>query len=340
LVLIHEAGHFTAAKLFKVKVLEFGFGLPPRIFGIKRGETIYSINALPIGGFVRLFGEEENDVKDHKSEAKRAFYNKPPLQKLTIILAGVFMNFMVAIVIISFIFTQGVYVSGTKVFVESVTNNSPAKMVGIKIGDQIEKIGDVKVQSTDDLILAAKKYAGQKISISIVRKVGEQNASVYYVVSPRVNPPKGEGALGVSVSNLEFKKYSVWKAPYYGMIETMKMTWLTAKGIVDIFGRLIMFREVPKEVAGPVGIAKLVGQAVNYGWMAVLQLMGLLSLNLAVINVMPIPAMDGGRLVFVLIEMIFRRRINPKFEAIVNTVGFVLLIALVLLITRNDILRK
>jgi regulator of sigma E protease len=340
LVLIHELGHFTAAKIFKVKVLEFGFGLPPRLFGIKRGETTYSINALPIGGFVRLFGEEENDLKDNKSEAKRAFYSKPPLQKLTIILAGVFMNFMVAIVIISFIFTQGVYVLGTKVYVENVTDNSPAKIAGIMKGDQVAQIGNKKIESTEDLISAAKKYAGQKVEIVVGRKVAYEGQRLVFSLIPRKNPPKGEGALGVSVSNLEFKKYSVWQAPYYGTIETMKMTWLTAKGIVDIFGRLIMFREVPKEVAGPVGIAKLVGQAVNYGFMAVLQLMGLLSLNLAVINVFPFPALDGGRLMFVLIEIITRRRINPKFEAIVNTVGFFILIAVIILITRNDILRK
>jgi regulator of sigma E protease len=340
LVLIHELGHFTAAKFFGVKVLEFGFGLPPKIFGFKRGETIYSVNALPIGGFVRLYGEEENDLKDNKNEAKRAFYSKPPLQKLTIILAGVFMNFVLAIIIISFIFTQGVYVLGTRVYVENVASRSPAKLAGILKGDQVAKIGENKIESTDDLIFAAKKYAGQFVVIAIIRKVGSEEQNLVYKLVPRKNPPKGEGALGVSVSNLEFKKYSFWQAPYYGIIETMKMTWLTAKGIVDIFGRLIMFREVPKEVAGPVGIARLVGQAVNYGFMAVLQLMGLLSLNLAVINVFPFPALDGGRLMFVLIEIVTRRRINPKFEAIVNTVGFFILIGLILLITRNDLLRK
>jgi regulator of sigma E protease len=340
LVLIHELGHFTAAKIFKVKVLEFGFGLPPRLFGIKRGETTYSINALPIGGFVRLFGEEENDLKDNRSETKRAFFNKPPLQKLTIILAGVFMNFSLAIIIISFIFTQGVYVQGKKVFVESVVSNSPSKLAGILKSDQVVRIGDRNIESTEDLISAAKAYAGQEVSVSIIRQVDSKEQNFVYKLIPRKNPPKGEGAMGVSVSNLEYKKYSFWQAPYYGTIETMKMTWLTAKGIIDIFGRLIMFREVPKEVAGPVGIAKLVGQAVDYGFMAVLQLMGLLSLNLAVINVFPFPALDGGRLMFVLIEIITRRRLNPKFEAIVNTVGFFILIAVIILITRNDLLRK
>lgn len=339
LVLIHELGHFTAAKIFKVKVLEFGFGLPPRLFGIKRGETIYSINALPIGGFVKLYGEEEEETKD-KSDLKRAFYKKPPLQKLIIILAGVIMNFTLAIVIISYIFTQGVYVPTNKVFIEAVYKNSPAALAGIQKDDQVLKIGGQKIQTTDDLISAAKKYAGKKVDVVVLKERGKGQQEVVYSLTPRVKPPNGEGALGVSISNFEFKKYSFIEAPFAGVSETMKLTWLTTVGVIDIFARLIRFAEVPKEVAGPVGIARLVGQAVNYGFMAVLQLMGLLSLNLAVINIFPFPALDGGRLIFVLIEIITGRRVNPKFEAVVNTIGLFILISLIVLITRNDILRK
>ncbi len=337
LVLIHELGHFTAAKLFGVKVLEFGFGFPPRIFGIKKGETIYSINALPIGGFVRLFGEEGEDVTA-KSELNRAFFKKPPFQKLIIILAGVIMNFTLAVLIISYIFTQGVYVPGSKVYVASVLKNSPAQNVGILKEDRIVEIGNVKINSSSDLISSTKKFAGQSVQIKIER--GEQKKEMKFNVVPRKNPPKGEGALGVSVTDLEFKKYSVFQAPFYGTIESMKLSYLTLRGVIDIFVRLIRFSEVPKEVAGPVGIARLVGQAVDYGFMAVLQLMGLLSLNLAVINVLPFPALDGGRLVFVLIEMVTGKRVNPKFESMVNTIGFAILIGLIVLITRNDILRK
>lgn len=337
LVLIHELGHFTAAKLFGVKVLEFGFGLPPRIFGIKKGETIYSINALPIGGFVRLFGEEGEDVTA-KSDLSRAFFKKPPFQKLIIILAGVIMNFTLAVFIISYIFTQGVYVPGNKVYIASVLKNSPAQNAGILKEDRIVEIGNVKINSSADLISSAKKFAGQSVQIKIER--GEQKKEMKFNVVPRKNPPKGEGALGVSVTDLEFKKYSVFQAPFYGTIESMKLSYLTLRGVIDIFVRLIRFSEVPKEVAGPVGIARLVGQAVDYGFMAVLQLMGLLSLNLAVINVLPFPALDGGRLVFVLIEMVTGKRVNPKFESLVNTIGFAILIGLIVLITRNDILRK
>jgi len=335
LVLIHEAGHFFVAKLCGVKVLEFGFGLPPKIFGIKRGETVYSINALPIGGFVRLYGEEEAGMVD-KVDASRAFYKKKPLQKIAIITAGVAMNFIFAVIIISYIFSQGVYVQSQRVFVEGVSKNSPAATLGIKKGDQIAEIGGQKIKSTQDLILSTKKFAGQKVKILILRNAKQ----ILYSIIPRLNPPKGEGSLGVAISNLEFKKYSIIQAPFAGLSETLKMTWLTIVGILDIFSRLIRFSEVPKEVAGPVGIARLVGQAVDYGFMAVLQLMGMLSLNLAVINIFPFPALDGGRLVFVLFEMITKKRINPKFEAIVNTVGFAILIGLIVLITRNDILRK
>lgn len=335
LVLIHEAGHFFAAKMFHVKVLEFGFGLPPKIFGVKRGETTYSINALPIGGFVRLYGEDGEEVKSNE-DRKRAFYAISPWKKLVIILAGVFMNFTLAVIVISYIFSQGVYVPGNKVFVEDVVKGSPAYVAGIKTGDQVSKIGVNEIKSTEDLIAVSKKYSGQKVNLFVIRG---KNTYIYAVI-PRKNPPKGEGALGISISNLEFKKYSGFEAPVKGIAETVNLSILTIKGLGDIVIRLARFGEVPKEVAGPVGIARLVGQAVNNGFFAVFQLLGILSLNLAVINVLPFPALDGGRMIFVLIELVTRKRVNPKFEGIVNTVGLAILIGLIVLITRNDILRK
>ncbi len=339
LVLIHEAGHFFAAKLIGVKVLEFGLGLPPKLFGVKHGETVYSINALPIGGFVRLFGEDESTTKD-KSEIDRAFYRKPPLQKLFVTIAGVVMNFTLAVVIISYIFSQGVFVPSDKVFVENVSKNSPAAKVGIKKDDQILKIGKYEIKSTDSLIKYTKIYEDQETEIFVSRKVNGGVQNLKFKVVPRKNPPAGEGALGISISNLEFKKYSIFEAPIMGISETVKMTVLTLQGLIDVFARLFRFAEVPKEVAGPVGIARLIGQATQYGFMAVLQLMGMLSLNLAVINIIPFPALDGGRIFFILIELVTRRRVNPRFEAIVNTIGLAILIGLIFLVTRNDILRK
>lgn len=339
LVLIHEAGHFFAAKLFHVKVLEFGFGLPPKLIGIKRGETVYSINALPIGGFVRLYGEDGEEVKS-KEDRARAFYAISPWKKLVIILAGVAMNFILAVIVISYIFNQGVYIPVNKVFVEDVVKGSPAASAGIKIGDQISKIGQTQILSTENLIINTNKYAGRQVDVTLIRKINGQEKQIVYQIIPRKNPPKGEGSLGVSISNLEFKKYSLTEAPFVGLSETTKLTVLTIRGLWDILVRLARFGEVPKEVAGPVGIARLVGQAVNNGFSAVFQLVGILSLNLAVINILPFPALDGGRMIFVLIELITRKRVNPKFEAIVNTVGLVVLIGLIVLITRNDILRK
>lgn len=338
-MLIHEAGHFLAAKLIGVKVLEFGFGLPPRLIGFKRGETLYSINALPIGGFVRLFGEEEANTKD-KSDLDRAFYKKAPLQKIFVIMAGVVMNFVLAVAIISYIFSQGVFVPTNKVYVEKISKNSPAFTAGLKKGDWIKKIGAREIASTEDLIKYTNQYKGKKVTIVVSRTEKNISKTLKLDVIPRVNPPVGEGALGVSISNLEFKKYSVFEAPVAGLVETTKLSILTAQGVIDIFARLLRFAEIPKEVAGPVGIARLVGQAAQYGFMAVLQLMGMLSLNLAVVNILPFPALDGGRLFFVLIEIITRRKINPKFEAVVNTIGLAILIGLIFLVTRNDILRK
>lgn len=335
LVLVHEFGHFMMAKFFGVKVLEFGIGLPPRLFGVKKGETVYSVNALPIGGFVRLHGEEEATTED-KSDLRRAFYKKGALPKLFIITGGVLMNFLLAVVIISYIFTQGVYVPTQNVYIESVSKKSPAEAAGLKKNDIVRKIGVDTITSPDELIKATNKYLNKKMKVTVER--GKQTYE--FEIVPRKNPPKDEGALGIQISNLEFKKYSLMEAPIFGLVESMKMSILMARGIVDVVTRLIKFAEVPTEVAGPVGIARLVGQAAQYGFMAVLQLTGILSLNLAVINIFPFPALDGGRLIFVLIELVTRRRVNPRLEAIVNSVGLAILIGLIFLVTRNDILRK
>lgn len=353
LVLVHEAGHFLAAKLVDVKVEEFGFGLPPRIFGVKKGETLYSINALPIGGFVRLFGED--GMAEDKSEIDRAFFRKKPLFKLFIVTAGVVMNFLLATAIISYIFSQGVFIVSNKVFIEKVLKNSPAASAGLKNGDQIFRVDDQEIKYTEDLLKATEKNKGRETSFEIKRRFCQDKkesqaedirlcqrytTSIFTVqMVPRVSPPPEEGALGIAISNFDYKKFAFWEAPIYGTVETAKMSYLTAKGIIELVPKLFSFSGVPKEVAGPIGIAKLVGEASKSGLMAVLQLMGVLSLNLAVINILPFPALDGGRLIFVLLEVIARKKLNPKIEATINTAGFIILLTLIAIVTRHDLIK-
>jgi len=345
LVLVHELGHFLTAKKLGIKVEEFGLGLPPRLIGIQKGETIYSINALPIGGFVKLFGEEdiEGDPQPttHNLQLfRRAFFARPAWQRAVVLLAGVAMNFLLAITIISFLFTQGVMVPTDKVTIEKVEQGSPAEEAGLKVNDVIKEF-EVRgsrfeeIKSAERLIEITKEYLGEEIELIVVR--GEEEMTVK--ITPRQEYPEGQGPMGIAITDFEERVYPWYQAPFLGTNEAFKLSWALVKGIGQTLWRLITFQSVKGEVAGPVGIAQLTGKAVKFGKMAVLELLGLLSLNLAVINILPFPALDGGRLLFVGIEAATGKKIRAKWEKITHQIGMAVLLALIFLVTVNDVLR-
>ena len=351
LVLVHEFGHFIVAKKFGIRVEEFGFGLPPRIFGKKYGETVYSLNLLPIGGFVKLYGEEgEVAGKDRD----RSFMAKSKIARTLVIIAGVTMNFILAILIISFIFTQGVLVPTSRVHVEGVSQDSPAKKAGLLPGDVIWEMANDKeikaIRKSDDLISFTNKNLGSKLRLTLFRcvqgKVQRENIScktgfgqeeLTISLIPRIKSPKGEGAMGVTISNLEEKRYSIIEAPIKGTLEVIQLSSLMFTAIIQLFWRLLTMAQFPQDVAGPLGVAQITGQALKFGPMAILQLLGFLSLNLAVVNILPIPALDGGRLLFIGIEAIFGKKVRPKVEIAAHQIGMIILLALILLITLNDV---
>lgn len=343
LVLVHEFGHFFVAKKFKIKVEEFGFGLPPRIIGKKIGETIYSLNWLPIGGFVKLYGEDEAGAGriSHKirqiTNTSRAFYVRPAWQRALVIVAGVFMNFLLSVVIISFIFTvNGATVPGDKVFIDQVLKNSPAQAAGLATGDRIEFINGIKITSTSQLISETRKNLGREITLKVISGQNEREIKI----TPRKDYPKDQGPLGVLVSqNLEVKKYTWYQVPFAAVMESLKTSWLIIMGFGTLISQIVTTGAVPGEVAGPVGIAQLTGQVAKIGPLAVLSLVSLLSLNLAILNILPVPALDGGRLFFILIELITRKKVHPRFESYAHTIGMALLLALIALITFHDISR-
>ncbi|MGB9883548.1 MAG: M50 family metallopeptidase, partial [Microgenomates group bacterium] len=234
LVLVHELGHFLAAKKNGVKVEEFGFGLPPRLFGIKKGETLYSINLLPIGGFVKLYGEELHEIKTNKLK-NRAFINKTPWQKAMIIVSGVIGNFILGWALISFLFTQGVPVPTKKIIIEKVADNSPAQSVGLKTGDVIVNFADKNLENTQDLISLSRKYADKKIKIVIERN----NQKINKEIIPRKNPPPGQGPLGVIITNYIERKYPWYLAPFYGLKEAFNITFTIASQLFKILFELI-----------------------------------------------------------------------------------------------------
>ncbi|MDA1317023.1 MAG: M50 family metallopeptidase [bacterium] len=348
LVLIHEFGHYYAAKRMGVYVEEFGFGFPPRVIGKKIGETLYSWNLIPLGGFVKLFGEEYHEASSKKAEtasdaarksipASRAFVNKKPWQKTVIIVAGVVMNFILGWAIISYLFTSGVPVpNGVKI--TNVAAGSPAHTVGLEAQDVVKELiynnVSTEIQTSQVLISTTQSYIDKEITVVVSR--GEEQLE--FDVIPRSNPPKGEGSLGIVIEQmLEVKKYPWYSAPYYGLIHAFKTTSSIAIEIIKIPAGFIMQKQTSVDFAGPVGIAKVIGEARKYGISALLEITAILSLNLAVVNILPFPALDGGRLVFIIYEWVSGRKPNQNLERYMNMVGIVLLLALSVLITIYDI---
>lgn len=342
LVFVHELGHFIAAKKNGIKVEEFGFGFPPRLWGFKKGETIYSINWIPIGGFVKLYGEEYHEEGGEKVPAKdkdRTFVSKKPWQKAIVIIAGVVMNFALAWILISYLFTQGVPTPSNNVIVESVKPGTPAAAAGLMAKDEITSLNaggqTLKVSTSEQLIKLSKEYGGKELVFSVKRGESTKNISVV----PRKNPPAGEGPLGIVITSYIEKKYPWYEAPFYGLVHAFQITRQIVVELGKTLVSLVTAQKTNVDVAGPIGIAQFTGQAIKFGNNAVLELMALLSLNLAVVNILPFPALDGGRLVFVVYEWITRRQVNKKVEQYTNIFGMIVLLSLAALISINDIVK-
>lgn len=346
LVLIHEFGHFIVARLFGVRVEEFGFGLPPRIWGkkFKSKGTEYSINWLPIGGFVRLAGEDDEGGHPTKGYSqKEYFWAKSKKQRTAILLAGVTMNFLLAVGISTYLLTQGVYEVSGKVHIDTVTAGSPAAEARLQPNDVVSKISYTSggqtvtklIKTPTDLVTLVRAHEGETVTFTIVRGGATETVSLV----PRKTFPNGEGPTGIAISDLDLKTYSLAEAPYAALKLNISRVGDMLSGLWTLVVRIAHLKPVGSDVAGPIGIAQVTGQAVKFGFKAVLEFMSILSLNLAVLNVLPIPALDGGRVLFVFLEKILGRRIKPAFERSTHQVGMIILFILIALISLNDILR-
>lgn len=340
LVLIHEFGHFIVAKKRGIYVEEFGLGIPPKVFGFKIGETTYSINALPFGGFVKLLGEETHEKNKIAPELiPRAFYKKSAITRISVIVAGVLCNFILGWGIISFLLTRGLPVPVTNVVVEKVEKNSPAETSGLQKKDVIQTLTyhnkTEKINSNNALVAFTSKYAGQKIQIQIQRGNTIQNLQII----PRKNPPVSQGPLGLVLKPYEIKKYSFIEAPWYGLKYSVHITTSVFKELSNLVLNLITLQKPRVDITGPIGIAVLTGEAAKAGFDSLLQLIAILSLNLAVINILPFPALDGGRLAVILYEIIWRKKINANFEQKMNLIGFAVLMSLIILVSIQDIIK-
>jgi len=347
LMVLHELGHFVIAKKFGVKVEEFGIGYPPRILGKKFGETIYSINLLPFGAFVKIKGEEGG------IESARSFTEKPIWQRFLIILGGVVSFWLISAVLLSIVFGIGVSQAVSdeenntllkpKVQIMAVASGSPAEKAGIKPGDTIaslklkiknEKLKITKVKEVQDFTNA---HQGEEIILTIER--GKEVFDVSLI--PRASPPEGEGAMGIALSRMIEKSYPWYLASVKGIEATFGLTKEITVGISQIFGNLIQGKGLPPgtEFMGPVGIGKLMTQAAQMGINYYLQFVAIISVYLAVFNILPIPALDGGKLLFLGIEKVRRKPVSSKVEQSITAVFFALLVALMLWVTIKDVIR-
>jgi len=356
LVLVHEFGHFITARKFGAKAEEFGLGFPPRAIGIyksKEGkwkkvygpkevtdavDTVYSLNWLPLGGFVKIKGEDgENNDPD-------SFVSRKMWQKAVILSAGVTMNIVLAFAFISIGYMIGFpqaidddIVGGTvvdpQIQVIDLLDNSVAQKAGIKAGDVITGIDGIKFENFSELQSYVDENVGKEIEYEVRRAYKDMTFSMV----PEIREETDRGGVGVSIVELGTVKYSFFRSIWEGFKTTFIITWMILLAFFGLIRDLIMGSGIGAEVAGPVGIATITGQAARLGFAHLLQFTALLSINLAIINILPIPALDGGRLLFLGIEKIKGSPIKRETEAIIHNTGFILLIILILVVTFNDI---
>src|SRR3990170_1665439 len=334
LIVVHEMGHYITAKLFGVKVLEAGLGYPPRIWGFNWRGTIYSINWLPLGGFVRLLGEE--DPSDPNSLAA-----KPRWQRLIVLAAGSGMNFLLPIFLfaVAFMIPREVNVGLTQI--TGVAPQSPAEEAGLKPGDIIRAIDGDEVRNVREVSLAIRLNVGETVDFNVKRPLstgGGENLTI--PVHARWTPPEGQGPTGIQIGSLyaftEKESFPPWEALPKGWTATIDSLILARNEVIA----MVKGGSGP-EVTGPVGIAQATGEVVEQsGWETLLEFAALLSINLAIINALPLPMLDGGRIAFVLLEVARRgKRIPPEKEAIVHLVGLALIITSAVVITYFDVIR-
>jgi len=329
LIIAHELGHFITAKASGVRVEEFGLGFPPRIYGIKRGETLYSLNALPFGGFVKMSGEED-------PSAAGSLANKPFGIRLMVLSAGSLMNVLLPFLLFTIAFMVPHNIAIGEVVVEDVSPNSPAIIAGIAPGDTLISINDKPIRNIRDVQRNIITNLGKPVNILVKR--GDSTTENVRVI-PRWRPPEGEGAVGVALrtvnATLVRQSEPFWRAIPLGAGEFLETLVIFKNAIL-----LMIIGTAPLAIGGPVAIAQMTGEAAQAGFGPLLAFAAFLSINLAIVNMLPLPALDGGRIVFVILEFIRRgRRVSPRVEGIIHTIGFALLISLLLLITYQDIIR-
>jgi regulator of sigma E protease len=346
LVLVHEFGHFVVAKLAKIRVDEFAFGFPPRLFSIKKGETTYAFNLLPLGGYVKIYGEDPTTVGE---DSARSFAHQHRLIQAAVIVAGVLMNIVLAWLLISSTLAIGIAapvdndegfpVTNARLMITDVSKKGPADISGITSGDVLISVSDgrdtVSASSPEAVSAFIGPREGKPITVNYERGGKSETATML----PVSGISQKGAAIGIYMDMVGILKLPIDQALYHGGVKTWQYTKLTATGLATFFREVFTGHANFEEVTGPVGIVKAVGAASQVGFVNVLLFTALISINLAIINIIPFPALDGGRLLFIVIEGIIRRPIPAQFTNYVNVGGFALLMLLMILVTYHDIVK-
>ena len=335
LILVHELGHFVLAKRARVKVEEFAIGFPPRLFSIRRGETNYSLNLVPLGGYVKMLGEEDPTFPRSFASARRRW-------RIAILAAGATMNIVVAVFLFAGAYAAGwPQVTKSEVLVSQVMPDSPAAQAGIKPGDAIVAFGGQTINQAEQLPGLSQSSLGKPTSIEL-RRDGQTST---ITLTPRTSWPQGEGPIGIGIMEHPLKiepvYYPIPSALVHGARQTLETITVTLTLPILVLRGLI-----PADVArpvGPFGIYQITSQAATETvatgwWFPILSVAGTVSAGLGLANLLPIPGLDGGRLLFVVIEAIRGRRVSPARESRIHLVGLAILVSLVIVITYFDLL--
>lgn len=346
LVLVHEFGHFITAKWSGMRVDEFGIGFPPKVVSFKKGETEYTLNALPIGGFVRIYGENGEDAAT--ADTPRAFSHRPRILQVIVLIAGVTMNILFAWFLYTVTYMTGVVTlvpeaersAATSLVITSVLEKSVAENAGLFPGDTILSLVSPSSDTPDLLPSSVSDFIGSHGDEELTLTYSRRSVEYAQTLTPRSMEIAGEETrprVGFTMGLVETKTYPFIPAVTEGAKDTYYGLIRITEGIGMLAYQAVLGKANFSDVTGPIGIAGLVGDASHFGFSALMTFTAFISLNLAVINMLPLPALDGGRLILVLIEAVIRRPLDHRYVSKINMVGFTLLILLMVVVTAHDI---
>lgn len=349
LIFVHELGHFLVAKKSGIRVDEFAIGFPPRIFSFKKGGTTYALNLIPFGGYVKIYGENAED-ESVDPNAKDSFVNKSPWIQAAVLVAGVTFNVIFAWFLFLIVLMAGSptivdqtnreYIKDPKVTITNIYENSPAQKAGLKVGDSISSIKNKDISFSDSQITVQRVQDTISSSDGVVKfNIQRNNQDMEISIDPESGIIGDKQAIGVSLEEIGTYSLPIHKAFVQSFVMTGNAIHLIAVNLVSFLGKAVIGQASLDEVSGPVGIVGIVGEAASFGFIYLLSFTAFISINLAVLNVLPLPALDGGRLVIVFIESIIKRKLKPNVVNWVNGLGFLFLILLMVIITINDLIK-